>query len=297
MAEISTAYLKKSVSIDSTSSGFERSTWRQYVNLVILSIRRYLFTRYMWVMIAIGSLPIAFSVIYLISYLNRFGFNVMASYDNKVNEVFQVMFRTLYIHFIIFFVANIFGFSLLRKEVDDRTLHYLFLQPVGKVKVIMSKFAGYLIVTWVFLSITFLLTYFLFQLPYGFKAIVNDLIEKKRAISLMEQCFVMLIALTMYGAVSMVMGSIFKSAWYALIFLLWECGLPYLPSTLKLFTISNYLQALTPEKSAVPKKLFELYGEVPSLLRCFITLPLVLSVLIGITIFLIGQYECKYSES
>jgi ABC-type transport system involved in multi-copper enzyme maturation permease subunit len=218
------------------------------------------------------------------------------SHLSDLNKIIQILFRVLYIHFVIFFVANIFGFSLIRKEVDDRTLHLLFLQPIGKVTIILSKYLGFLIVTWLFLSVTFLCTYLLFHIPWGLKSMMKDLFEYGRALSLIEECFVMLVALAMYGAFSMVMGSLFKTGWYGLIFYLWETGLPYLPSTLKFFTISHYLQALTPEKSAISPKMFELYGEMPSLLRCWITFFLVLSVLIGITVFLIRRYECKYSE-
>ncbi len=105
----------------------------------------------------------------------------------------------------------------------------------------------------------------------------------------------MLVALTMYGSISMVMGSLFKSGSYGLLFYLWETGVPYLPSTLKFFTISHYLQALTPEKGAVPPRLFELYGEVPSMLRCWVTIAIVLAVFISVSIFLIRRRECVYS--
>ncbi|MCX7766021.1 MAG: hypothetical protein N2246_04875, partial [Candidatus Sumerlaeia bacterium] len=71
----------------------------------------------------------------------------------------------------------------------------------------------------------------------------------------------------------------------------------YLSSTLKFFTISYYIQAITPEKSAIPPRLFELFGTIPSLLRCWITLTIVLCVSIGITIIIIRSYECKYSET
>lgn len=276
-----------------------RSNLRRTVfTLVNISMRRYLFTRYMWILIFLGGIPIAISILFMIAKIFSQEQTTIVSYSHlsDLNKMIQTMFRVLYIHFVIFFVANIFGFSLIRKEVDDRTLHLLFLQPIGKVTIILSKYLGFLAVTWLFLSVTFLSTYILFHVPFGFKSLMKDLFEYGRAFSLIKECFVMLVALAMYGAFSMVMGSIFKTGWYGLIFYLWETGLPYLPSTLKFFTISHYLQALTPEKSAISPKMFELYGEMPSPLRCWITFFIVLSVLIGITVFLIRRYECKYSE-
>ena len=162
---------------------------------------------------------------------------------------------------------------------------------------ILSKYAGFLIVTWIFLSATFLLTYVFFYLPYGMGVLTTDLFERGRVFTLIQECFVIFVALALYGAVSMVMGTILKSGWYGLIFYAWETGLSYLPSTLKFFTISHYLQAMTPERSALPPQLFELYGELPSPLRCAITLPIVLAILIAITVFLIRRYECRYTEA
>jgi ABC-type transport system involved in multi-copper enzyme maturation permease subunit len=268
---------------------------RTYLTLINLSIRRYLFSRYMWVLIFLGGLPVLFALIYWLRLIVIHSGPLVPKYV-ELNNIVQTMFRVLYIHFVIFFVANIFGFSLIRKEVDDRTLHLLFLQPVSKVTIILSKYLGFIAVTWIFLSMTFLATYAFFLIPYGMKSLMKDLFENGRALSLLKECFVMLIALAMYGAFSMMMGSIFKTGGYGLIFYLWETALPYLPSTLKFFTISHYLQALTPEKSAISPRMFELYGTMPSLLRCWITFFILLAVLITITMFLIRRYECKYSE-
>ncbi len=268
---------------------------RTCLTLINLSVRRYLFTRYMWVLIGLGCMPLLLGLPYFLRVILVHTGPLVPKYS-ELNTIVQTIFRVGYIHFIIFFTANIFGFSLIRQEVDDRTLHLLFLQPVNKVTIILSKYLGFIAVTWVFLSVTFLATYVFFLLPYGMKSLMKDLFENGRAISLLKECFVMLVALAMYGAFSMMMGSIFRTGGYGLIFYLWETGLPYLPSTLKFFTISHYLQALTPEKSAIPPRMFELYGTMPSLLRCWITFVILLAVLIGMTAFLIRRYECKYSE-
>jgi len=275
--------------------GISSSIWRQYLTLVNLSIRRYLFTRYMWVLLGLGLIPVFFTGLYCLTRL--VGPLPYSAPYIQLNAILQGMFRFFYIHFIIFFVANIFGFSLLRKEIDDRTLHHLLLQPVNKSTVILSKYIGFLIVTWILLSVTFLISYVLLFAPYGIRSLMTDLFEHGRVVSLVKECMVMLLALAMYGAFSMVMGTIFKTAWFGLVFYLWETGLPYLPSTMKFFTFSHYFQALTPEKSAIPPKMFEMYGEFPSPLRCYITLGIILAFLTALTVFLIRRCECKYSES
>ncbi|HRR31566.1 MAG TPA: ABC transporter permease subunit, partial [Candidatus Sumerlaeia bacterium] len=198
---------------------------RQMLTIVNLSIRRYLFTRNMWVLVILGGLPLIFVALIIL------GKPITSLTD--ANRAFQMTFRIYYIHFSIFFIASIFGFSLLRKEVDDRTLHYLFMQPVNRSLIIFSKYFGYIVVTWTYLSAAFLLTYFIMFLPFGLNVMKRELFHMGRAVSLIQECFVMLLALGLYGAVSMVMGTIFKSAWYGIIFYLWEAGLPYLPSTFK----------------------------------------------------------------
>jgi len=261
---------------------------RQMLTIVNLSIRRYLFTRNMWVLVILGGLPLIFVALIIL------GKPITSLTD--ANRAFQMTFRIYYIHFSIFFIASIFGFSLLRKEVDDRTLHYLFMQPVNRSLIIFSKYFGYIVVTWTYLSAAFLLTYFIMFLPFGLNVMKRELFHMGRAVSLIQECFVMLLALGLYGAVSMVMGTIFKSAWYGIIFYLWEAGLPYLPSTFKYLTISQYLQAITPERSILPASFFELYGDIPTAFECILAVFIVVGFFGGLTLFLIRRYECRYSE-
>ncbi|MCX7767230.1 MAG: ABC transporter permease, partial [Candidatus Sumerlaeia bacterium] len=215
---MSTTSIGMAETTPSQSISYWRLLWRQLVALVNLSIRRYLFTRYMWVLVILGGVPVLVSILY---FLNVSFWNTKEILPpDELNKIFQMIFRTLYIHFIIFFIANIFGFSLLRKEVDDRTLHYLFLQPVSKITVIISKYIAFLLVTWLYLTPTFIITYIIFQLPYGIEGIIKDLFEKGRALSLLKQCLVMFVALAIYGSISMVMGSLFKSGSYGALFYL-----------------------------------------------------------------------------
>lgn len=300
MTDISSAHPGKgSLSeVNSSLNGLKPTQllWRQFISLVSLSAKKYLFTRYMWVLLILGGFPLIISIFFAISTIFSGHFHsVSAPPILEISKTFQIMFRVFYIHFIIFFVANIFGFSLLRKELDDQTLHYLFLQPVKKVIIILSKYIAFVFIAWIYLSVIFILTYFVFLLPYGLRNLANELFEKGRALSLIKEVFVILIALFIYGSISMVMGSIVKSGLYGVIFYLWETALPYLPSTLKSFTISHYLQALTPEKSAIPPRMFEIYGQLPSLFRCFTTLSIILFVFLILTIFIIHRYECKYA--
>ena len=117
---------RQSSELEIQSDGKRRM--RQILTIVNLSIRRYLFTRYMFVLLIVGSLPLFFTIyLFLLNLINRATGDASFQAASNMNQVFQMIFRMFYLHFVIFFVANIFGFSLLRKEAVDRTLHLLFL--------------------------------------------------------------------------------------------------------------------------------------------------------------------------
>ncbi|GAB4319848.1 MAG: hypothetical protein Kow0059_14010 [Candidatus Sumerlaeia bacterium] len=280
-------------STEGPGSGY--SGHRQFLALLALNLRQLMFSRYIWVLLVVGGLPVVLAGLYFIRHL------FIASGDApfaEINSFFQLMFRTLYIHFIIFFIANIFGFALLRKELDDRTLHYLYLQPVSRLMILFSKFASFLVLTWTYLSVTFILTYVLLLAPYGAQAVVSDLFENRRAFSLIQALGVMFVALMAYGSISMVMGSLFKSGGYGALLLAWETGLPYLPSTMKSFTVSNYLQALSPERGAISRtRIFELLGTPPAYWECALAIAVVLVVFLSLSALIINLTECRYSDS
>lgn len=273
---------------------------RKFIRLSVLSIQRYLFTRYMAVLLGVGGYPLVIAILMGIVGLIKGKIHFGAATADpaqimKLQQTFQIIFRIFYIHFSIFFVASIFGFSLLRKEMDDQTLHYLFLQPISKTTIILSKFMAYIILSWLYLSIVFTLTYLLAFSTLGLKTLVILLFEKGKIWVLLQEVFVMFLALLIYGSIAMVMGSLFKSGFYGAIFYFWETALPYLPSTLKYFTISHYLQALTPEKSFIPEKLFQLFGTLPSAWFSIVVLMFIFLIFLGLTAIIIRFYECRYS--
>lgn len=272
----------------SNSLKLKRQTW----NLCVLNIKRYLFTRYMQVLLMLGALPLAIAILAVanMKFQNRTVMQI-----SEMNKILQLMFRIFYIHFVIFFVANIFGFSLLRKEIDDKTLHYLLLQPVSKTAIILSKFASFIIIAWLYLSVMLILTNIVLLTPYGIENLTKQLFVRGEVFSLIQKTAVILLALIAYGSISMVMGSLLKSGTWGVLFYLWESGLPYLPSTVKYFTVSHYLQALTPGRSLIPPKMFELYGTLPSAFQSILTLMIVSSIFCGIAIFIIRHYECRYN--
>jgi hypothetical protein len=97
-----------------------------------------------------------------------------------------------------------------------------------------------------------------------------------------------------YGAIAMLMGSFFKSGFYALFIFFWESGLNYLPSSLKLWTVVHYLHSLLPERLTMEKSLYELLGDPASVSLSLGVLCGVSLVIIGIAIACFHFKECLY---
>ena len=102
---------------------------------------------------------------------------------------------------------------------------------------------------------------------------VKDLVADGRLVILAKESFVMSLGLASYGAIAMLMGCFFKSGLYAIMLLAWESGgLPYLPSTLKYFTVMHYLQSLLPVRLTSQTKLFEMLGDPAPVWMCLVVL-------------------------
>lgn len=256
-----------------------------------LSLRRLAYSKLMFVNIMLAALPVAIAV--LIATLNPHKFQNA----QDVHAMYEFFLRIFYLHFIIFFVANIFGFAVMRQETEDRTLHYLFLQPVRRWMLIIGKLMAYLTLASGVCITSLWLTYFVMCLPLGVGPVVADLFGAGRFMILVKESIVLSLGLLAYGALAMLMGSFFKSAFYALLLLGWEAGLPYLPSVLKLWTVTHYLHSLLPERLTEQKKLFELLGEPASALLSLAVLLGVSLVIVGISVGLFRFKECLYGES
>jgi hypothetical protein len=131
----------------------------------------------------------------------------------------------------------------------------------------------------------------------GIGGTVSDLFGQGRFTILLKESFVLALGLLAYGSIAMLMGSLFKSGFYALILLVWETGLPYLPSTLKLWTVMHYLHSLLPERLTEQQKIFELLGDPASVGVSILVVGFVSLVFIGVCMAIFQYRECLYKET
>lgn len=258
-----------------------------------ISFRRLLRSKFFYANIALAALPVAVAILVSIASFSHHD-RIEISH---LHMIYQGMLRIFYLQFVLFFVANIFGFAVMRQEIDDRTLHYLLLQPVSRWVLVAGKLVAYLVMSTGVCVLSLWLTYFILTLPHcGVSGVISDLLPGGRLLGLFKESGVIFLALLAYGTIAMLMGSLFKSGAYAILLLAWEAGLPYLPSTLKLWTVMHYLQSLLPERLTEQRALFEFLGEPASVV-------LSLGVIGGVSLFFIAlcallfQFrECTYTE-
>lgn len=216
----------------------------------------------------------------------------------KIHSIYEGFLRTLYLHFIVFFIANIMGSSVMRQDREEQTLHYLFLQPVRRWMLVCGKFLAYFLVSSAICVASLWITYLALGLTFtGSRDVIADLFTKGRFEILLRESLVLMLGLLAYGGFALLMGNFFKNATYSILLLGWEVGLPYLPTTLKFWTISHYLQSLLPVRLNEMKDMFALLGDFAAPAHSYAVLLGIPIVFIGVAIWLFRYKECLYGET
>lgn len=268
---------------------------RQMFSIARLSIRRLVFTRFMLVSLVLAVLPILMLVLIGVSMnLRHMSTNDIAELHNMQERIL----REFYIRFIIFFVASISGFAIVRQDLDDRTLHFLLLVPVPRWSVVISKFIGFWIVTAIVLTASYWAAYAVSMLiVVGPAATVRDLFgEHSRYPIVLRETGVMLLAMTTYGAIGMAFGSVLKSLVFAPILWIWEMVLPWLPLSLKMINLTYYFHSLLPEPRTGKTYALEIVSQPASTLTSLLVLAGVTVLAVGVAVLVFWWRECSYIE-
>ncbi len=269
--------------------------WRQILSMTRLSVRRLIFTRFMFAGLLLAALPI------LILVLIGVGMHLHGSSGPDVamlHNMQERILREFYLRFVIFFVAIITGFAIVRQDLDDRTLHCLLLAPVQRWSAVLAKFIGFWIVTAVVLIVSYWSAYAVSMLIVtGPSATVRDLFgQDARLYVLLRESCVMLLAMTTYGTIGMAFGSVVKSLVFAPILWLWEMALPWLPAALKKLTLSYYFHSLLPVQETARNRSWEILSQPASTLTSLLVLGCTILVAIGLAVLVFWWRECAYVE-
>lgn len=272
----------------------EGSAARRFQAAFVLSLRRLIRTKFLMRISILAALPVVMAIL---SYLGP-SFASENETIERIDEIWPVLINLVYLKFIVFFGASIFGFAVMRQELEDQTLHYLLLQPINRWMLIVGRFLAFLLIGSAICVTSLWITYFVLTGPrLGFGYVFNALFSEGRLQDLLIESLVITLGLLVFGALALLMASIFKSVFYVLLLLAWESALPWLPGSLKFWTITHYLHALLPQGYELRSNFLALPGEPPSTAMSFLFLSGFSLVLIAAAIARFQSKECLYGDS
>jgi ABC-type transport system involved in multi-copper enzyme maturation permease subunit len=265
-----------------------RSIWA----VLLLSAQRLIRSKFLWANLGLAAVPVAIACLW------SFAPDAGSRDLGDAHALFGTLLRTLHLHIVVFFVANIFGFAVMRQELDDHTLHYLVLQPTGRWVLVLGKLVACTLLASALCVASLWIAFLVMILPrFGLEALARDLFIEGWLSALLKGSLVVILGLLAYTTIAMLMGSFFKSGLYGLLFLAWEAGLPYLPSTMKHWTIMHYLQSLLPETATIEHRIFEMLGDPAPVWMCLTVIGAVALVFTGVCTLLFQFRECLYTET
>jgi ABC-2 type transport system permease protein len=125
-------------------------SWR-VLPVFTLTVRQFAGGKAVRVVAALSFIPAVFALIYLIN----------PDVDDPRHFVAQTMFRGLIVAPLLPITVLILATGALGNEIEDRTLPYLTLKPIGRLRIVVEKFVGVLIVATPLMCAGIAATYFL----------------------------------------------------------------------------------------------------------------------------------------
>jgi len=152
------------------------------------------------------------------------------------------LFSFVFIYFFLTFagvvVGLIYGSGMISSENDTRTTELIFTSPISKNEVVVYKYLGYVLSTFILLVVPFVLIYLYIMGSRSPGYIVDN------APLLGIAIFVLFMALCAYGAIFMLLGSLTKQPFmFGTLFLLIEMLLANVGFSLQKITIGHYLKS------------------------------------------------------
>jgi ABC-type transport system involved in multi-copper enzyme maturation permease subunit len=142
--------------------------------------------------------------------------------------------------------AGLFG-GLFSGERADRTLHYVFLQPVRREVLAAGKYVAAVLLLWAGASVFWILTMGTWLLPHGAGHALAALLWGRGLADAAACVLVLLLGCIAYGGLFILAGSLTRApALVALALLGWESACSVLPVAFQRFTVFYWLDSLMP---------------------------------------------------
>lgn len=154
-----------------------------------------------------------------------------------VGELFANVFEFFYLRLAVFFGCLGIFMNLFRGELLNKSLHFYFLAPVPRSRVLSAKFAAGLVASVAVFAGSAWLQMFLLGRIVGAGGFEHTA----------AYLGVTALACVGYGAVFLAAGLMFRNPIVpAVALLLWESAVPFLPALLKKISVIYYLMQLCP---------------------------------------------------
>lgn len=218
--------------------------------------------------------------------------------NNDPVTFFSIVSASVYMQFVVPFLALMRGMSIMSEEVEDGTIVFLRLRPVPRTIIVLGKFLAYVLSTVILVGLSLFTTYFLLS------SLPNANMFFYELPLLWEDMRVFILGLAAYGAIMMVIGIIFKRPllFGAFFLFIWDTFASFIPGTAHKLTIKHYLQSIFSNemRDALPSKnLLEalLSQHTPEdFTRAVITLLSVVAVCIALTVLSLIYKEFKTTQ-
>lgn len=191
-------------------------------------------------LLALALAPVAFSVA-IVVLQTRFGWS--GPDPVVLREEYANFFHAFFIRVVLFFGSLSLFMGLIRREIDDRTFHYLLLAPVARPWIVVGKYAAAVLIGWIFFVPAALASVVVVYQPTGIERVLTG----PGLGDLASYGGMALLGVAGYGALFLLLGTLLRSpGYFVALFFFWEWLHFLLPPVLKQVSVVHYLKALTP---------------------------------------------------
>ncbi len=202
-----------------------------------------------------------------------------------------------FIHFTIIFSAIAFGMSVVREELDNQTLHLLWMQPLPRWLIVAGKAAGFFTYAIPIILVAIIACQFMIVLPYGLQGIWSFYFRLEIFQTYFLQFLVVVTGLLVYSSLFLMLSVFLKSP--VVIFLVygWELGSNFLPGVLKNYSVAFYLREMLPgedQTAGIPAGFIA--PETPGALQTALVLIGTLVISTAVSALVINRKPCIYGS-
>lgn len=222
------------------------SLWRrQFMAIMWNTMARSLLSKRVMVTLVLISLPMLFITLLGVLPLDD-GESVLRTVGNA-RYIFAIIYSTFILAAVLYLGNAIIFTQLIRGEILDSSIHFALLTPVRREILVLGRFTGGLLSTFLLFGGATLVSYLLLYLPLGMNRLTLDLSGGVALEQITAYLLMTFLACLGYGSVFMATGFIFRNPFIPVIGLAgWEFINFLMPPALKIISVVYYLKNLMP---------------------------------------------------